>query len=414
MPILLSSIIPFTRRMWVRISAIAGLALVAVVLTSIAGGLVPDWITDWVGKGAVDKLLEMMAGSMLAAIVFTLSVMVTLHRSVASTWTPRAHRLMVQDNVTLTAVAVFIGGWIYALAGLAFRESGVIQEHDSAILFLTTVMVLTLLVVVLVRWATHLTSLGSLEETGELIERAAREAMRSRSRKPALGGSLLTDDIRIPDSYVPVRAKVTGWVTSIEVPSLGKAVKARNLPVYLTVPPGRFIAAGDTIALAPAGMDEPVVAAVHIAELRDYSQDPRFGIITLSEIAQRALSPGVNDPGTAIEITVRLLRVLLMWGEVKAEPPEHPLVFVPNVSMEGFIEDAFRPIARDGASHVEVQEHVLKALRRLADHPDPALAEAARREAVVVLRRAERAIEEPTDLERLRPLLPDAPAARVA
>jgi uncharacterized membrane protein len=29
---------------------------------------------------------------------------------------------------------------------------------------------------------------------------------------------------------------------------------------------------------------------------------PRFGLITLSEIASRALSPAVNDPGTAIQI----------------------------------------------------------------------------------------------------------------
>jgi hypothetical protein len=36
---------------------------------------------------------------------------------------------------------------------------------------------------------------------------------------------------------------------------------------------------------------------------RSFKQDPRFGMIVLSEIASRALSPGVNDPGTAIDVS---------------------------------------------------------------------------------------------------------------
>ncbi|MGR3540785.1 MAG: DUF2254 domain-containing protein [Hasllibacter sp.] len=413
MPVLLDNIIPFTRRMWVRIAGIAGLALVALALTSVAGGVLPDWLTDWVGQGAVDKILEVMAGSMLAAIVFTLSVMVTLHRAVAAAWTPRAHRLMVQDNVTLTAVAVFIGGWVYSLAGLALREAGLIGRTESAFLFLTTVLVLSLLVVVLVRWAVHLGSLGSLEETGELVERAAREAIRARSRHPALGASALTDAAAIPAGHRAVRAGVTGWVAAIDVEGLSEACAERGVPVYVTVPPGRFVAAGGVIAMAPPGLDEAVVAAVRLADLRNHEQDPRFGIITLSEIAQKALSPGVNDPGTAIEVVGRLLRTLLDWKPGEAEAPEHPLVFVPPVRPDAMVEEAFAPIARDGRGSVEVLDHVLKALLRLARHPDPAVARAARRLGGVALERARNALEVPAEVEHLERVWHEADAPAV-
>ena len=411
MPILLSSIIPFTRRMWVRIVAIAAMALVAVGLTRLVGPFVPDWLTEWVGKGAVDGLLGVMSGSMLAAIVFTLSVMVTVHRAVASSWTPRAHRLMVQDNVTLNAVAVFIGGWVYALAALALREAGLIARQESAVLFVTTVMILTLLVVVLVRWAVHLTSLGSLEETGELIERAARDGIDLRNREPGLGGSVLTPGVTIPQGHVRVLAEVTGWVAGIDVDALGEKAAARGVPVHVTAPVGRFVAAGAPIGMAPPDMGEALVAAVRIAELRDHAQDPRFGLVALSEVAQRALSPGVNDPGTAIEIVGRLLRVMLDFGGRAAEAPRHPLVFVAPVSLAGCVEDAFAPIARDAAAHVEVQEHVLKALARLAEHPDAELAAAARHQAAIAMRRSERALDEPADVERLRGVAPGAARA---
>ena len=129
---LIETVVPFTKRLWVRIAAIAGVSLIALALTPLVGDLLPERLVAWVGQGAVDQILQTLAGSMLAATVFTLSVMVTLHRAVAGSWTPRAHRLMVQDNVTLNAVSVFIGGWIYALAALALREAGLIAKTDSA------------------------------------------------------------------------------------------------------------------------------------------------------------------------------------------------------------------------------------------------------------------------------------------
>ena len=48
---------------------------------------------------------------------------------------------------------------------------------------------------------------------------------------------------------------------------------------------------------------------------RQFDEDPRFGLIVLSEIASRALSPAVNDPGTAIGIIGRLVRLFVLWSE---------------------------------------------------------------------------------------------------
>jgi uncharacterized membrane protein len=48
--------------------------------------------------------------------------------------------------------------------------------------------------------------------------------------------------------------------------------------------------------------------------MRYFHEDPRFGLITLSEIASRALS--VNDPSTAIQIISSHVRLFSVWAEV--------------------------------------------------------------------------------------------------
>ena len=42
---------------------------------------------------------------------------------------------------------------------------------------------------------------------------------------------------------------------------------------------------------------EAIAATFVIGGSRVFDQDPRFGLLVLSEIASRALSPAVNDPG---------------------------------------------------------------------------------------------------------------------
>ena len=88
-----------------------------------------------------------------------------------------------------------------------------------------------------------------------------------------------------------------------------------------------------------------------------FDDDPRFGLIVLSEIAGRALSPAVNDPGTAIEVIGTDVRLFTLWNtlanERKEVEPKHDRVEVTEVSILEMFDDAFRPIARDGAGKLK-------------------------------------------------------------
>lgn len=56
----------------------------------------------------------------------------------------------------------------------------------------------------------------------------------------------------------------------------------------------------------------------------------------LAEIASRALSSGVNDPGTAIDVLGRAVRVLSLWEDCDASEPDevpYPRVRIPPVAL---------------------------------------------------------------------------------
>ena len=77
-------------------------------------------------------------------------------------------------------------------------------------------------------------------------------------------------------------------------------------------------------------------------------------------------------------------------------------MYVPPLDTADLFDDAFRAIARDGATQVEVQLRLLKALRALAAMGDAGFQRTAREQARLALARAERAMPLEEDKALLR------------
>ena len=151
-----------------------------------------------------------------------------------------------------------------------------------------------------------------------------------------------------------------------------------------------------------------IAKAFLIGDDRQFDEDPRFGLIALSEIASRALSPAVNDPGTAIDIIGTFVRLFALWiepvEEVDTRTCECDRVEVPEISVQDMFDDAFTAIARDGAGCIEVTGRLQKALEALASIGDAEMRDAAIYHGRLALARAENALDLPEDLERVRKL----------
>ena len=142
---------------------------------------------------------------------------------------------------------------------------------------------------------------------------------------------------------------------------------------------------------------EPVIEAFQIGVDRLFDDDPRFGLVVLSEIAGRALSPAVNDPGTAIDIIGTLVRLFVLWSECEPDSDEPKVTFdrveVPEILVRDMFDDAFTAIARDGAEVVEVSVRLQKALRSLAALNDADIQAAAEHHAKLAAERSQRAMK---------------------
>jgi len=390
----------YSRKLWVRVVFMGLLAFVALGLTQLFEPLVPKEVATRLSGSAADRLLQIIADAMLAVTIFSITIMVTVYRSSSAQFTPRAHRLIIQDRTTQNTLAVFIGAYVYALVAIIMRELGVYVDERSFVLFLTTVLVLAIIVIFLIRWVLHLQSFGSLIDTTRQIETVTTSLFNERLKTPCMGGHPLTSDP--PDDARPLRAEKSGYLQHIYPEALQEHAENHGVDVYLTRRIGDFVFAEEPLLYiarrgTPKGeetedrtVEEAICSAVKLGDLRTFDQDPRFGLRVLGEVASKALSPGVNDPGTAIDVITRVGRILSYYRD---ETKPNGKVGLPNlhiapIDAQALVEDGFGPLARDGAGVVEVQVTLQEVLNGLMRHPDPGLVAAVREAAENHLRRA--------------------------
>lgn len=398
-----------TRRLWFRAAFFALLAAVTALLSAVAAPFIPYEITASIGAEAVDNILSILASSMLAVTTFSLTTMVSAFSAATSNATPRATRLLIEDRTAQNAISTFLGSFLYAVVGIIALSTGMYGQSGRVILFGVTVLVILWIVVTLVRWMEHLSRLGRVGETTQRIETAARAALREAARLPHLGG---LPPVAPPASARAVEPGRIGYVQHIDMGALSGLAEALGVALHVAVRPGTYVHPGRPllwINTPPDGeQDDRLRAAFTLGEERSYDQDPRFGLIVLSEIGSRALSAAVNDPGTAISVIGAGGRLLAEWAAADAPSGEacrYRNLHAPGLAAEDMFDDFFRPLARDGAGVLEVGIRLQRTLHMLGGAGQGRLAAPAARHAREALERAEAALVLETEKETLRRLV---------
>lgn len=358
------------RKIWFRAGLFSIFAVLLALASRMVAPIIPSGLDINIGQEAVDRILQILASSMLAVTTFSLTAMVQAYSAATTLGTPRATQLLIEDRTSQNALSTFLGAFLFSIVGIIALSTGYYGQDGRIILFLGTVAVILIIALTLLRWISHITSFGRMADVMDRAEDAATEVIRGYAIDPYLGGR---PAVPVPAGAVEVSGEVSGYVTHVDVERLDQLAGAADLRVHVLAGPGTLVYPGRALFAAEGEVDEDMQAAFWTAftveRHRTFDQDPRLGLIVLSEVASRALSPAVNDPGTAIEVLNAIQRCFLpvLQPPVQEAPEPSERVFVPSFEIDDLIEAAYTGPMRDGASVIEVQIRLQKTVAGLAD-----------------------------------------------
>jgi uncharacterized membrane protein len=361
-------------------AAIVLVQLSLVIDRSLHAEQLPTWFETTVDSAR--SVFAAMAGGLITSFTLLLSMMLVAVQLASSQFSPRTLRDWLGNRTLQHTIGIVLGTTVFCL--LALRSTRDLGDGNDPIVPHLSVLVALLLgvisLVAVVRAVDHLTHsvrVGSVAERvagdtiGVLTRTGEVPSGQSPALVPAAEPSGAGDRLDIPPCAVAVETATSGWIQQIDHDAILAALPDGGT-AYVPISIGGFLPDGAPLVWvdAPSAIDdsgrEHLREAFAVGDSRTLQQDVGFGLVQLTDIAVRALSPGVNDPTTACDVTVHIGNVLLaIW--MRPSPPAvrqdaGRSVVAVRPMHAAYLERSIGPIRRYGSKDPEVLSSIVQTL----------------------------------------------------
>lgn len=368
-------------------------------------------------------VLSTVAGSMItiAGVVFSITLVALSLAS--SQFGPRMLRNFIRDRVNQVALGAFVSTFLYCL--LVLRTI----RHDDAAPFvphLAVALAVVLAVVsifVLIYFIHHVainiqadTLIDEIyTELRQRLDAIYPQTSHSIEHAGATDPAELGAPHRFDQDPGGVRTTQDDYVQAIDLDTLLEVASTNDFVVRVERRPGDYVIAGSLLfSVWPAEKaDEDnshaLRGCVVFGAQRTATQDIAFAIDQMVEIAARALSPGINDPFTAIVCIDRLGSAMAQLAQRDLPSPIHvdvngrPRVIAPPVNFSDILDAAFSSLRVFAHGNAQVTLHMVEILREietLATRRDDRAA--LERHAMMLMRSADAGLAESEDSADVR------------
>lgn len=256
-------------------------------------------------------ILASLAGALLTITTFTFSTIMVVLNAYASNLTPRAVENFIKNKITMKVLGIFIGGFFYCVTALVFMRD--VLEHEVisgivAVIYSTICIIYFVIFVQKVVYNIQNVNIISeiYNQTLPVIEKEiearvnSEQEIEGEENKPTI-----------------LCSQESGYLSAIDYEKMQEVVGDSSALITIECKIGNYIVQGTPLMFLHNETDtwdedcmEKLSKCFILQDSKVSFNDYRFGITKLVEIALRAISPGINDPNTAIHC-IRKISILL-------------------------------------------------------------------------------------------------------
>ena len=366
----------------------AGAAALAWALVQVDRAYVTDrWVgrAGWFWTGGPDRareLLSMAAAAVLGVAGVTFSINVVAMTLASSQFGPRVLHNFMRDRGNQVVLGTFIATFVYCLVVLRSIRGSDFGGFVPSVSVTVAVLLVLASLGALIYFIHHIArgisaetiTAGIAADLHDAIERLFPQNL----GRPGPGGGGGQPPAGLPEGFdedaSPICADDSGYVEAIDEAALMRLAVEHDLVLRLAARPGHFVIRGAPLArAAPAGrvsdgVRRGVNRAFVLGSRRTLTQDVEFALLQLVEVAVRSLSPGTNDPFTAVTCVDHIGAALahLVRNDIpspfRLDEGGRLRVVADPATFEGLCDAAFNEIRQYGKTSVAVSIRMLEVI----------------------------------------------------
>lgn len=298
----------------------------------------PATLSDLLFSGGVSSaraLLSAIAGSLITATSLTFSLTVVALQLASTQASPRLLRLFAKDRVVHATLAVFLGTFAYALTALRTVQEGD-QSTDAVVPRITITLASLFTLASVIMLTLFLAHLATLLRVDTMLNNVHKETDAAIAVMNEIPDNVVTCTVEAPRPTLrrTTACASSGFVTAVDRERLLAIAVEHDMVIEELHAVGSSVISGLPLvswwprgieapsALRPEDIDNAVNAAYSTGYERTAGQDVSFGLRQLVDVATKALSPGINDPTTAVHALQHVSALLRSMTAL----PDAPLV----------------------------------------------------------------------------------------
>jgi uncharacterized membrane protein len=375
----------WARRFRLRESLLESLWLIPVIGAALGGllGVGVSVADEHIGTPSLWQYSPSTASTVLTAIIgavaaltgFVVTVTVLVVQMASGTFSARIMRLWLRDRILKVTLAVLVGTLTFSFSVLQRIDDDFVPDLGVTLAGFFISLCLLVFIVFLDRYIRRLRPAAVAADVATTARSTFAQTV-SLADRPDIRWEYATS--RAEPTLV-VRASRGGAIQAVDPDGLVEWARAHRAELVLPNRVGNFVHMDGELVRVYGGevgdrAAEELEGMIALGDERTFDQDPAFAIRMMVDIANRALSPAVNDPTTAVQVLDHIGEVLILIGRTDLEKRTKPAsadtpaaVVMVTHRWEDFVTLALTEIREFGATSVQITRRLRALLEELLE-----------------------------------------------
>ncbi len=320
-------------------------------------------------------ILNTIIGGILSLTVFSFSMVMVVLNQASSNFSPRLLPNLVSNKKHQLILGVYIGTLLYSIFVLiALGAEGI----ESSSIGLSTMLAAIFAVFCIALFVYFIHNISTAIQINNIIERIYKASSTSLEKAYIKQQSMVA--LRYSDSkdFKRILSNKTGYFNGFDFSLMSENLKNSSNQLNIVPYLNQHLYKGDVIAEVENSLEadelKDVMFCFTISNNRHDGDEGVGGLIKLSEIAVKAMSPGINDPGTAMEAIVKLGKLLyqtVAFSNATSYKIERKniVVVTHNIAMDELLRIIIQPIRFYAKEDCLVLFQLIKSLNFVMQNP---------------------------------------------
>jgi uncharacterized membrane protein len=312
-------------------------------------------------------VLGTIIGSIISLMVFSFSMVMVVLNQISGALSPRVVPGLITNKSHQIVLGIYLGTILYSLLNVLNMQDADSAERLPAlgILFSMAAVMVSLLMFV---YFIH--SISNSIQVDYIVNRIYRNTI----RKMEENGSERISELPETEKWFELQLTEPGYLKRIESKRLKSICLREDLQVYITRRIGYYFVEGYPIMKVNKDVSEELgkeLLDCLVFYIEEHVEDHYlFGFKQLNEIAVKALSPGINDPGTAAKV-INLMsdlfatRLRLEDFMVFRDSDEKPRIYAEEPTLNELFLNNLIPIREYGKKDAHTLFTLLLSLKNI-------------------------------------------------